>query len=152
MFQDSDVAPIRVLLADDHPTFLNIATKFLEQQEGMVVVGAASGGREVLALARACAPHIVLIDLVMPDLPGLQVIPRLRMVNPALGIIALTLLDADGYRTASLAAGADDFVAKAAITDDLMPAIRRVARARAIVLRSRSGGNYDSHSHRSATG
>jgi two-component system NarL family response regulator len=72
---------------------------------------------------------MMLIDLAMPDLPGLLAIPRLREAQPGLGIIALTLHDTEGYRQASLKAGADDFVAKARLTDDLLPAIRRVALA-----------------------
>ncbi len=139
MFPKHSAPPIRILLADDHPIFLNITSRFLEEQEGVVVVGAARGGREALLLARDLGPEVVLIDLMMPDLSGLEVIPRLRLAHPGLGIIALTLLDADGYRTASLAAGADDFVAKATITDDLLPAIRRVARARAQARRPPNG-------------
>ena len=139
MFPEHNAPPIRILLADDHPIFLNITTRFLEEQEGVVVVGAATGGREALLLAQNLGPEVVLIDLVMPDLSGLETIPRLRSAHPGLGIIALTLLDAGGYRTASLAAGADDFVAKATITDDLLPAIRRVARARAQPTRPRNG-------------
>jgi len=64
----------------------------------------------------------------MPGLSGLETIPRLRAMLPEVSIIALTLLDAKVYRQAALAAGADDFVPKANLSTDLLPAIRRVAK------------------------
>jgi len=62
----------------------------------------------------------------MPGLPGLKAIPLLRGALPNLGIIALTLMEPNGYRQAALAAGADEFVSKATLATDLHPAIRRV--------------------------
>jgi len=64
----------------------------------------------------------------MPGLSGLETIPLLRAMLPEASIIALTLLDAKVYRQATLAAGADDFVLKANLSTDLLPAIRRVAK------------------------
>jgi DNA-binding NarL/FixJ family response regulator len=95
----------------------------------MVVAGTVQDSREALAQTRALQPDMVLIDLSMPDLPGLEVIPRLRTACPKLGIIALTLLDTDHYRQAALAAGADAFVAKATLSSSLLPAIRQVGQA-----------------------
>ncbi len=118
---------IRVLLVDDHEPFLRVATDFLKRQHELVVVGALRGGQEALAQAQGLRPHVILIDLNMPGLNGLEVIPRLRIMLPEAGIIALTLLDVNIYRQPALAAGADDFVAKANLTTDLLPAIRRVA-------------------------
>jgi DNA-binding NarL/FixJ family response regulator len=119
--------PISVLFADDNPAFLRIATRFLQQYDDIVVVGAAGGGEEALALAQELQPDIVVMDLAMPGLSGLEAIPRLRAVLPGVGIIALTVLDTNGYREAALAAGADDFVAKASLDTDLVLAIRRLA-------------------------
>ena len=118
--------PISVLLVDDNPAFLRIVTRFLQQHEDVVVVGAAGGGEEVLALAQDLQPDIVLIDLAMPGLSGLETIPRLRAVLPEVGIIALTVLDTSSYRQAALEAGANDFVPKASLNTELLPAIRRV--------------------------
>jgi DNA-binding NarL/FixJ family response regulator len=112
---------------DDNPSFLRIATRFLEQHDDVVVVGAAGGGEEALALAQELRPDIVLIDLAMPSLSGLETIPRLRAMLPAVGIIALTMLDTNSYRQAALAAHANHFVPKASLDTDLLPAIRQVA-------------------------
>lgn len=123
--------PVSVLLVDDNPTFLHILTRFLREssQDEVVVVGTAGGGKEALAKVQDLRPQVVLLDLAMPGMTGLHVMPFLRRMMPEVGIIALTLLNANGYRDAALAGGADEFVAKANLSTDLLPAIRRVARA-----------------------
>ena len=122
-----------VLLVDDNPSFLHILTRFLHEynQGEVVVVGTADGGEQALVQARELRPDIVLIDLAMPDLPGLEAIPRLRQALPEMGIIAVTMLGPTGYREAALAAGADEFVSKTTLSIDLPPALRRVVQARA---------------------
>lgn len=117
---------ISVLLVDDNYAFLHITTRFLQTHNDVRVAGSFSGGKEALSRARDLRPDIILIDLAMPDIPGLEVIPRLREVLPEAGIIAMTFLDTDGYRQAALAAGADDFVSKATLETDLLPTISRV--------------------------
>ena len=119
---------ISILLVDDHEAFVHVATEFLQRHDDLTVVGVARGGEEALAQAQNLRPLVVLIDLHMPGLSGLETIPRLRAMLPEAGIIALTLLDAKAYRRAALAAGADDFVLKANLSTDLLPAIRRVAK------------------------
>jgi DNA-binding NarL/FixJ family response regulator len=106
---------------------LRIATRFLQEHDDVVVVGTAGGGEEALTLAQDLQPDIVLMDLAMPGLSGLATIPLLQVMLPEVGIIALTVLDTNGYRQAALAAGADDFVPKANLDTDLLSAIRRVA-------------------------
>ncbi len=117
-----------VLLVDDNPSFLRILTTFLgrSSENDFVVLDAACGGREGLAKAEALRPKVIIIDLAMPDLHGLDAIPRLRSMLPDAGIIALTLLDSSGYRQAALAAGANDLVSKARLDTDLVPAIKRL--------------------------
>jgi len=117
---------IAVLLVDDNPTFLRIAARFLDGHEGITVVGMATNGREALGQAHALRPQVILLDLAMPDLSGLETIPLLRAALPDTGIIILTMLDTNGYRQAALAAGADDFVPKADIKARLVPTIQRV--------------------------
>lgn len=125
----SNTMPISVLLVDDNLIFAHIATRFLQEQDAMVVVGATPGAEETLAQARMLRPDIVLIDLSSANLPGLEAISYLRAAMPEVGIIATTLLDVDGYRHAALAAGADAFVSKTRLATDLVPAILRVVRA-----------------------
>lgn len=122
---------IHVLLVDDNPTFLRVLMRFLQEhcQDEVVVVGTAGGGEEALARAQELRPHVILLDLGLPDLPGLEALPRLRSMVPDVRIIALTLLEPHSYREAALAAGADDFVSKATLYTDLLPAIRRVMQA-----------------------
>ncbi|MBI4199224.1 MAG: response regulator transcription factor [Chloroflexi bacterium] len=126
------MGPVSILLVDDNPTFLRILVRFLEvhHQNEVVIVGTAGGGEEALAKVQDLRPQVVLLDLAMPGLSGLEAIPRLRSTLPDVGIIALTLLDPNGYRKAALAAGANEFVAKATLATDLLPAIRRVAQTR----------------------
>lgn len=120
---------ITVMLVDDNSTFLNIATRFLQEHDDVVVVSTATGGKEALAKAQDLHPQVILLDLAMPDLPGLKAIPRLRAEVPEARIIALTMLDTDSYREAALRAGAEEFVAKATMSTDLVPAILRVMQA-----------------------
>lgn len=125
------MAAITVLLVDDNAAFRQLATRFLEEEAGqeVVVVGSVGSGEETLAQAEHLRPQVVLLDLRMPGLSGLETIPRLRRVAPDTRIVVLTLLDGDGYRRASLRAGADAFVGKANVTHDLLPAIRQVMRS-----------------------
>ena len=82
-----------------------------------------------MAQAQALLPQVILLDLQVPGLPCLEMIPRLRGMVPKAGIIALSLMDAKVYKEAALAAGADEFVGKATLGTDLLVAIRRVARS-----------------------
>ncbi len=129
VLQEKRVKPMALLLVDDNPTFLRILKRFLEEQGRgeMAVAGLATGGQEALTTAAALRPDLVLLDLAMPDLHGLEVIPRLRSLLPETGIIALTLMNPESYRQAVLAAGADEFVTKSTLDTDLLPAIRRVS-------------------------
>lgn len=124
--------PISILLVDDNPAFLRMATRFLQENCGNVVVvaGVAGGGEEALVKAQVLRPEVVLLDLAMPDLPGLEVIPRLRAALLEVGIVVLTLLDVAAYRQAALEAGADGFVSKATLGADLLPAIQQAVQAR----------------------
>ena len=119
-----------LLLVDDNPTFLRILKSYLDENylEEVLVVGTASDGNEALAKATELRPDVILLDLAMPGLTGLNAIPHLRRLMPEVGIIVLTVLSTNGYREAAISAGADDFVPKANLNTDLLPAIRRVKR------------------------
>ncbi len=118
--------PISILLVDDNPTFLKIAARFLQTHHEIIVLGTAEDGSEAVDQARKLHPNVVILDLGMPGMNGLDTIPRLRECIPELSIIALTLLDTDSYRKAALDAGADEFVPKANMNTELLPTILRV--------------------------
>jgi DNA-binding NarL/FixJ family response regulator len=90
------------------------------------VVGIASRGDQAIVHAEALLPQVVVLDLGMPGMTGLETIPRLVTLLPAVHIVILTQLEARGYREAALAAGADEFVSKASMRD-LLSVIRKVA-------------------------
>jgi DNA-binding NarL/FixJ family response regulator len=125
----TDVMARSVLLVDDNPTFLRILTRFLadQREEDLRVVGAVVGGREAMAQAERLQPEVILLDLEMPDVSGLDLLPRLRATVPNTRLVALTLMDPDNYKAAALAAGADAFVSKASLEHDLLPAIHGLA-------------------------
>ena len=122
-----EASKIRVFLVDDHEVFLRAATEFLQRHDDLTVVGVARRGEEALIQIQDLRPQVILVDLNMIGMCGLETIHRLRAMLPEAGIIALTLLDPKVYRQATVAAGADDFVLKANLSTDLLPAIRRVA-------------------------
>ena len=124
--------PISILMVDDDSVFVDFMSRFLQKycQGEVALLGTAEGGKEGLVEAERLRPQVVLLDLRMPGLSGIDVLPDLRKLLPEAGIIAMSLIEANPYRRAALAAGADEFVCKDNIDTDLMPAIRRVAYAR----------------------
>jgi DNA-binding NarL/FixJ family response regulator len=120
--------PISVLLVDDNRILLREIARFLqaESRGEVMVVGSVSEGREAITRATAAQPEVVLLDLNMPDIPGMVILPRLREQMPEAIIVVLTMMDREGVRQASLQTGADGFVSKAYIERDLLPTIRRL--------------------------
>jgi CheY-like chemotaxis protein len=94
----------------------------------MTVIGTAEGGAEALKKVRSLQPQVILVDLAMPGMPGLETIPYLRQMAPEAGIIALTVMNTNSFRKAALDAGADHFIPKPAMRVSLLPTIRKVAR------------------------
>ncbi len=125
---------INVLLVDDNTTFLRVTTQFLEAHDAanMTVIGTANRGEQALEQIEELQPQVILIDLAMPGMPGLEAIPHLRRMMPNVGIIALTMMNTSSFRQAALDAGADEFIPKSAMRTALLPAITRlVERGRA---------------------
>jgi CheY-like chemotaxis protein len=118
---------ISIMLIDDNPGFLRATTQFLEAQKDMTVIGAVEGGAEALEKAQQLKPQVILVDLAMPGMPGLEAIPRLRQMLPNVGIIALTVMNTNSFRKAALDAGADHFIPKPAMRTSLLPTIRKIA-------------------------
>jgi CheY-like chemotaxis protein len=116
------------MLIDDNAGFLRATTQFLEAQKDMTVIGTAEGGAEALEKVQALQPQVILVDLAMPGMPGLETIPHLRQMVPQAGIIALTVMNTNSFRKAALDAGADHFIPKPAMRVSLLPTIRKVVK------------------------
>jgi DNA-binding NarL/FixJ family response regulator len=117
---------IRVAIADDHAVVRQGLRTFLELQDGMDVVGEAADGEEAVALVERVAPDVVLLDLVMPRLDGLQVIPRIRDVAPGTRILVLTSFADDRTVLPAIRAGAAGYLLKDVQPPELAAAIRTV--------------------------
>jgi DNA-binding NarL/FixJ family response regulator len=105
-----------------------LARFLVDQREVEVqVVGTVVGGRAAVAQADRLQPEVILLDLEMPDVSGLELLPQLRATLPTARLIALTLLEPETHQATALAAGADAFVSKASLEDDLLPALQGLA-------------------------
>ena len=105
---------------------LGAATEFLEREDDLTVLGTAGGHAAALAQVRALGPKVILLDPSSPGMGGLGVIRIYKGLLPDVKVIVLTLMDSNTYRRASWWRGANDFVSKATLVTDLLPAIRRV--------------------------
>ncbi len=124
---------IRVLLADDHRLFREGVASLLQRVPDIELVGEAPTGEEALRLTGELAPHVVLMDLNMPGLGGIEATRSLRDQHPAVGVIVVTMLEDDASVFAALQAGARGYVLKDAERGDLVRAIRSVARGEALL-------------------
>jgi CheY-like chemotaxis protein len=117
---------IRVLLVDANPTFLRIATRLLHEyySNELTIVGSSDNEDQAIQQAQQEQPRAVLLGLGQHNLTMLQLIPRLRALLPGVVVIVLGTLDIHAYQQAALAAGADAFVAKVAINQELLPTIQ----------------------------
>ena len=113
---------VRILVVDDHPIVLDGVSQALQDAHDLRVAGFAHSGQQAVAAVRLLRPDVVLLDVRLPDIPGPDVIPRLRSELPSLKIILFT---AYPDRT-SLASSADGVLVKDAERADLVDAIRRV--------------------------
>lgn len=118
--------PIRILLADDHAVLRAGLKLLLGNEPDMEIVGEAADGMAVLPLAEDLQPDVLLLDLTMPRLGGLDLLPLLRKKCPAVRILVLTMHDDKGYLRYALRKGASGYVLKKAVDVELLSAIRAV--------------------------
>ncbi|MDA0161640.1 response regulator transcription factor [Solirubrobacter ginsenosidimutans] len=123
----------RILLVDDQELLRMGFRMVLEAQDDFAVVGEASNGAEGVALAKALQPDVILMDVRMPELDGVQATQALVSAGCRARIIILTTFDLDEYAHAALRAGASGFLLKDAQPTDLLSAIRAVASGDAVV-------------------
>lgn len=125
--------PISVLIVDDHPVVRQGIRTFLETQPDIVIVGEAGSGREALAIVREQVPDVALVDLVLPEIDGVEVTRQIRRVSPRTQVVVLTSYDDDQYIFPALQAGAISFILKEVTPAELLEAIRRAARGEAVL-------------------
>ncbi len=128
-----DKEKIRVLLADDHTILREGIRSLLEDQADIQVVGEAEDGRAVVQLAAELQPDVVLIDIAMPRLNGLEATRQIKRDHPRIGLLILTMHDNEEYVRQGLAAGASGYVLKRAAASELVAAIRAVHRGEAVL-------------------
>lgn len=118
---------IRVLLVDDQPAVRRGLLMRLHLEPDIQVIGEASTGREALSLAQALSPDVVLMDVEMPDMDGIEATAALRQAVSASTVVILSIHDDAQTRRRAQAAGAVAFVEKHGATDSLLAAIRQAA-------------------------
>ncbi len=118
---------IRVVLADDHALVREGTAELLERAGGIDVVGQAADGHEALALVSAMRPDVLLLDLAMPGLDGLEVTRRALVVSPATRVVALTAHEEQPYVLAMLQAGASGYLSKSSRGREVVQAVRAAA-------------------------
>ncbi len=124
---------ISVLIADDHPVVRHGLRLLLELQEDLDFVGEAADGAEAVALAERLLPDVVLMDLVMPELDGIEATRRIRAVSPSTQVIVLTSFAEDEKVFPAIKAGAAGYLLKEAQPQELLDAVRRVHRGEGLL-------------------
>ena len=124
---------IRVLVVDDHPLFRDGLAALLATIGDTEVVASAGDGARAVDLARELAPDVVVVDLNMPGLPGLETIRRLTRLEPCPAVLVLTMVEDPDAVTAALQVGASGYLLKGAAQEDVVAAIRTVAAGGAVV-------------------
>src|SRR5689334_2230019 len=119
--------PIRVLIADDHTLFRDGLRSLLASIPDVEVVGEASSGTEVLTRAMDLQPDVILMDIQMPDINGIEATRQILRTSPHMGIIVLTMFKDDDSVFAAMRAGARGYVLKGADQAVLLRALRAVA-------------------------
>ena len=118
---------IRILVVDDHPIVRQGLVAALEDEADFEVIGSASSAEEALALARRLRPDLVLLDLELPGIGGVEAIPRLLEASPSTRILIFTAYDTDDRVLDAVRAGAGGYLLKGAAVAEIAAAIRTVA-------------------------
>ncbi len=125
--------PIRILLADDHTLFRKGIRTILEQVPGVSIVGEAATGQEVVAQARELVPDVILMDIKMPVMSGIDATKIVLQENPHIGVILVTMFDDPESVFAGMRAGARGYVLKEADPEELWRAVEAANRGEVIL-------------------
>jgi NarL family two-component system response regulator LiaR len=119
---------LKLLLVDDHIVFREGIGALLNMEDDMQVVGEASRGEEALRLAAELQPDVILLDIAMPDMDGVEICQRLKRSLPNAAVLVLSAFDTEEAVTAALTAGASGYVVKTISHQRLVEGIRAIAR------------------------
>ncbi|HSW51147.1 MAG TPA: response regulator transcription factor, partial [Bryobacteraceae bacterium] len=121
---------VRVLLADDHGLVRRGLHYLLERSPGFQVVGEASDGREAVRMSEELGPDVVVMDIAMPNLNGIEATAQIVKKNPAVGVIILSMHSDESYLVRALSAGAKGYLLKDSAEADLIRAVKAVSLGR----------------------
>jgi DNA-binding NarL/FixJ family response regulator len=124
--------PLRVLIADDHPLFRHGIRALLETASDFEVAGEAKTGEEAMSLAASLQPDVILMDIQMPDVSGIEATRRILHTSPHIRILMVTMFEDDASVFTAMRAGARGYILKDAEKADLLRAIRAVGSGEAI--------------------
>jgi DNA-binding NarL/FixJ family response regulator len=127
---------IKILIADDHAVVRRGLKQILAEEPDMMVFGEACDAREVIKNVSDQDWDIVILDITMPDISGLDVLEELKSVRPKLPVLILSVHPEEQYAVRALKAGADGYITKRSVPEELVKAVRKVI----------EGGKYISHS------
>jgi DNA-binding NarL/FixJ family response regulator len=122
---------IRILLVDDHQMFRDGLRSIFSSEEDMEIIGEAESGRAAIAMTRALGPDVVVMDIGMSDLNGVEATRQIKAENPDVKVVALSTYSDKRYVLSMLEAGASRYVVKAAAYDELRCAVRAVCEGKA---------------------
>lgn len=119
--------PIRVVLADDHVFVRDGIKSLLENEENIVVVGEATDGLEALKVVETEKPDLLILDIRMPNLTGIEVVEKLRSKNNQVKIVMLSMHESEEYVLKSIKAGADGYLLKGSSKEEFLKALHSVS-------------------------
>jgi DNA-binding NarL/FixJ family response regulator len=120
----------RILIVDDHTLFRAGVRALLSADEGIEVVGEADNGRDAIRAVGQLAPHLVLMDLTMPSMNGMEAMTEIKQRHPDVRVLVMTLHKTEDYIHAALRAGADGYILKDATQDEFHVAVHSILRGK----------------------
>lgn len=120
----SDSSTCRVAICDDVPSFRQLLSAVFRWEQGFELVGEATNGAEAIELARRVQPDVMILDIAMPIMDGMEALPRIREAAPSTRVVVLTGFGSAGMQSRAMAAGATGFLEKGARPAAIIDAVR----------------------------